>query len=116
MAENEYREKESIDEETREKPSNKRSKTKKEGKSASKGSLAGLTNRIDAKKVKTVLGSLLILVSFYTFLACLSYLFTWAQDQDQVLDKSLWNYLLENEEKQKIKKGVKYIMTTTKKK
>ena len=99
MAENEYREKESIDDETRDKPSNKRSKTKKEGKSASKGSLAGLTNRIDAKKVKTVLGSLLILVSFYTFLACLSYLFTWAQDQDQVLDKSLLNYLLENEEK-----------------
>jgi S-DNA-T family DNA segregation ATPase FtsK/SpoIIIE len=99
MAENEYREKESIDEETRDKPSNKRSKTRKEGKSASKGSFLGLSSRIDAKKVKTALGSLLILISFYTFLACLSYLFTWAQDQDQVLDKSLFSYLLENEEK-----------------
>jgi S-DNA-T family DNA segregation ATPase FtsK/SpoIIIE len=99
MAENEYREKESIDEETRDKPSNKRSKTRKEGKSASKSSFLGLSSRIDAKKVKTALGSLLILISFYTFLACLSYLFTWAQDQDQVLDKSLFSYLLENEEK-----------------
>jgi S-DNA-T family DNA segregation ATPase FtsK/SpoIIIE len=100
MAENEYREKESINEETQDKPSTKRAKTKKEGKSSSsKGAISGLTSRIDSKKVKTAVGSLLILVSFYTFLSCLSYLFTWSQDQDQVLDKSLVTYLFENDEK-----------------
>ena len=94
MAENEYREKERIDEETQDRPTIKRSKAKKEGKStAPKGSFAILSGRIDAKKVKTAFGSLLILVSFYTFLSCLSYLFTWAQYQDQVLDKSLLTYL-----------------------
>ena len=99
MAENEYREKESINEETQDKPSNKRPRAKKEGKSSgSKGAISGLSGRIDSKKVKTAVGSLLILVSFYTFLSCLSYLFTWAQDQDQVLDKSLISYLLEAEE------------------
>ena len=97
MAENEYREKESITEETPDKPSNKRVKAKKEGKS--KGSFSGLSSRIDSKKVKTAFGSLLILVSFYTFLSCLSYLFTWSQDQDQVLDKSLLTYLFEGDEK-----------------
>ena len=66
MAENEYREKERIDEETQERPTAKRIKAKKEGKSsASKGSLSVLSGRIDAKKVKTAFGSLLILVSFY---------------------------------------------------
>ncbi|MEN9400484.1 MAG: hypothetical protein RL632_1587 [Bacteroidota bacterium] len=100
MAENEYREKESIQEETQNKPSTKRSKAKKEGKSASsKGSFSGLSGRIDAKKVKTAFGSLLMLVACYTFLSCLSYLFTWAQDQDQVLDKSLFTYLFESDEK-----------------
>jgi S-DNA-T family DNA segregation ATPase FtsK/SpoIIIE len=99
MAENEYREKERIDEETQEKPTTKRTKAKKEGKSsAAKGSFSALSGRIDAKKVKTAFGSLLILISFYTFLSCLSYLFTWAQDQDQVLDKSLITYLFENDE------------------
>ena len=100
MAENEYREKERIDEETQEKTTAKRTKAKKEGKSsAAKGTFSALSGRIDAKKVKTAFGSLLVLMSFYTFLSCLSYLFTWAQDQDQVLDKSLLTYLFENDEK-----------------
>ncbi len=100
MAENEYREKERIDEETQDKPTPKRTKTKREGKStAAKGSFSGLSGRVDAKKVKTAVGSLLLLVSSYTFLSCLSYLFTWAQDQDQVLDKSLLTYLFEAEDR-----------------
>lgn len=100
MAENEYREKEPIDQETQDRPAAKRTKAKKEGKSTSaKGAFSALSGRIDAKKVKTAFGSLLILISFYTFLSCLSYLFTWAQDQDQVLDKSLLTYLFENDEK-----------------
>jgi S-DNA-T family DNA segregation ATPase FtsK/SpoIIIE len=99
MAENEYREKDSIDEETSNRPSNKRSKEKKERKpSAAKGNFGSISTRIDSKKLKTALGSILILVSFYTFLACLSYLFTWSQDQDQVLDKSLLTYLFEKED------------------
>ena len=49
-----------------------------------KNPVAGLTNRFDKKKVKTITGSIFILTAFYLFLACLSYLFTWTVDQDRV--------------------------------
>jgi S-DNA-T family DNA segregation ATPase FtsK/SpoIIIE len=38
----------------------------------------------------------LILVSFYLFLSCLSYIFTWQIDQDRVMDKGLFTFLFEN--------------------
>jgi DNA segregation ATPase FtsK/SpoIIIE, S-DNA-T family len=65
-----------------------------------KNPVAGLTNRFDKKKVKTITGSIFILTAFYLFLACLSYLFTWTVDQDRVLDKNLLEFLTEGDAEQ----------------
>jgi S-DNA-T family DNA segregation ATPase FtsK/SpoIIIE len=40
----------------------------------------------------------LILLSFYLFLACLSYVFTWTEDQDRVLNKGLFEFLFDGNE------------------
>lgn len=64
-----------------------------------KNPLAALSNRLDKKRTKTILGAMLVLFAFYFFFACLSYLFTWSADQDRVINKSLVQFLLEaNEE------------------
>jgi S-DNA-T family DNA segregation ATPase FtsK/SpoIIIE len=60
-----------------------------------KNPLAALSNRFDKKRTKTIIGALLVLIAFYFFLACLSYLFTWKADQDRVVDKSLFDFLFE---------------------
>lgn len=62
-----------------------------EGKSLSK-----LGTRINKKKVKSAIGILLILLSFYLFLSFFSYLFNWQADQDRVMDKSLFEFLFED--------------------
>jgi hypothetical protein len=89
MIENEYNPKGNSEEKEQvEKKSIVRSKKeptqKKERQTGKK-----LFDRIDKKRVRLIVGASLILVSFYIFLACLSYLFTWTEDQDRVMGKSL---------------------------
>jgi len=101
MADNEYTPKEDYFEEE---PAPKAEKKPKKEKSApsvkeKKGKVfSGLGERFDRKKVKTAIGSILILLSFYLFLSCLSYLFTWTEDQDRVLDKGLFEFLFDGDE------------------
>jgi S-DNA-T family DNA segregation ATPase FtsK/SpoIIIE len=102
MADNEYRPKEEKSEEaTVNQQDKKQEKQRKSGKTADKMTLKnpieGISNRFDKKKVKSTVGALLILLSFYIFLSCLSYIFTWDQDQDRVLDKSLFQFLFEDD-------------------
>lgn len=59
--------------------------------------LEKLSNRYDKKRVKTILGISLVLLSCFTFLACFSYFFTWQEDQDRVLDKSLVAFLTDGD-------------------
>jgi S-DNA-T family DNA segregation ATPase FtsK/SpoIIIE len=102
MADNEYTPKEDYFEEE---PAPKAEKKPKKEKAApiekeKKGKLfSGLGDRFDRKKVKTAVGSILILLSFYLFLSCLSYLFTWTEDQDRVLNKGLFEFLFDGDEK-----------------
>ena len=102
MADNEYRPKEEKSEETivnpQEKKQEKQQKTvKSTDKMKLKNPIEGISNRFDKKKVKSTIGALLILLSFYIFLSCLSYIFTWDQDQDRVLGKSLFQFLFEDD-------------------
>lgn len=60
-----------------------------------KNPLASLSNRFDKKRTKTIIGALLLLFACYFFLSCLSYLFTWKADQDRVIEKSLLDFLFE---------------------
>ena len=92
--ENEYNRKESIVEEVTEKATPKKEKKTP----ILKNPIKDISARFDKKKAKSIVGAILILLSFYFFLACLSYIFTWTTDQDRVLDKSLIDFLFEDNE------------------
>jgi S-DNA-T family DNA segregation ATPase FtsK/SpoIIIE len=98
MAENEYIPKKEPEIEEAEAPKgNKRNKiinNKTETKDKKK--IPSLGFKVNKKKLKTTIGVLLVLLSFYLFLACLSYIFTWTDDQDRVLNKGLFEFLFEN--------------------
>jgi S-DNA-T family DNA segregation ATPase FtsK/SpoIIIE len=99
MADNEYKPKEERSPEPEVKPTEKKvEKAKSGGKIKIKNPVEGLTGRFDKKKVKTTVGAILILLSFYLFLACLSYIFTWTEDQDRVLNKGLFEFLFDGSE------------------
>mgnify|MGYP000638584217 CR=1 FL=1 len=98
MADNEFIPKGQKPEENTVKTTTSSTKKEKNSKRVElKNPVAGITNRFDKKKVKTITGSIFILTAFYLFLACLSYLFTWTVDQDRVLDKNLFEFLTEDD-------------------
>ncbi|MBI1838375.1 MAG: DNA translocase FtsK 4TM domain-containing protein [Flavobacteriia bacterium] len=92
--ENEYRRKEDNTEEVVEKKVDKKQKKN----ISVKNPISNFSERFDKKKVKTSLGIGLVLISFYLFLACLSYIFTWKIDQDRVLGKGLFEFLFDGSE------------------
>jgi S-DNA-T family DNA segregation ATPase FtsK/SpoIIIE len=57
----------------------------------------GLTERLNLPKIKLFSGAVLSLLSIYLFLACVSYLFTWAKDQDQLLNRSFVAYIFNSD-------------------
>ncbi|MFM6945652.1 MAG: DNA translocase FtsK 4TM domain-containing protein [Flavobacteriales bacterium] len=56
-------------------------------------SIAELKNRLDLSKIKLVIGAVLSLLSIYLLLACVSYIFTWKQDQDHLLNRDFLGYI-----------------------
>ncbi|MFM7667213.1 MAG: DNA translocase FtsK 4TM domain-containing protein [Bacteroidota bacterium] len=103
MAENEYvPEQESTIEDSfesvskRAKENNK--KEKSSGKSVKEKSQAKLPEiKFDPKKIKIIFGTLLLLSSLFIFVACISYLFTWQNDQDRILNKSFIDFIFLSE-------------------
>ncbi|MGV3609496.1 MAG: DNA translocase FtsK 4TM domain-containing protein [Fluviicola sp.] len=93
--ENEYRQKseQPAEEQTKKAPKGKPAKERKPSENAL---LERLSNRFDKKRFKTILGIAMILFSFFTFLSCFSYFFTWTADQDRVLDVSLFGFLFDS--------------------
>jgi S-DNA-T family DNA segregation ATPase FtsK/SpoIIIE len=98
MSENEYipKKEETFTESKNSKEVNGSKNTKSRGKKDA-GTFPKVGFKIDLKKIKTITGVLVILLSFYLFLACLSYVFTWSQDQDKVINKGLFEFLFNNE-------------------
>lgn len=94
---NEYIAKEII-EEIEETQVSEKPKSQKNSSKPNKKQFQINTSRFNQKKIKNTIGISLILFSFYFFLACLSYLFTWEMDQDRVLDKTLLEFLFEENE------------------
>jgi S-DNA-T family DNA segregation ATPase FtsK/SpoIIIE len=78
-----------------EKPKKKTKTTKKSSSTSSgvKGRLSNFSERFKRKKTKNTIGILLVLFSLYGFFACISYFFTWQEDQDQVINQSFFSYL-----------------------
>ncbi len=58
----------------------------------------GLWKRIDNRKAKSISGALLLLFSIYFFIAFLSYLFTWKQDQNFIMDTTFFEFMFSAEE------------------
>jgi len=77
----------------------KKKKSKNKKKEFLSSPLNSLKNRFNTKKLKSTIGILLILLSFYLLIANFSYLFTWKIDQNHVLDKSLFKLLFDGNEK-----------------
>lgn len=75
----------------------KKSDKKKAKPSTSKG-WSGFLERFQQKKFKNTVGILFLLFSIYGFLACLSYIFTWKEDQSQVLNQTFFDYMLSGDE------------------
>lgn len=57
----------------------------------------GLLERLNLPKIKLFSGAVLSLLSIYLFLACVSYIFTWAKDQDQLLNRSFTAYIFNSD-------------------
>ena len=100
MEENEFIPKEAINNEDKKANPKKKKEDKKPSSDTSvKSKVAFKINpfeKIDKQKVKIVVGSLMTLLSIYLFLACISYFFTWTKDQDRLLQKSLVDFLFNN--------------------
>jgi len=88
---NEYKSKDLDENELTEEKEETPKKAKKQLKSPVKINTAIFSS----KKSKNIIGAGLLLFSCYFFLAFLSYLFTWQEDQDRVLEKSLLEFLFE---------------------
>lgn len=83
--------------------SNKEEKSKKRRKKKSseepkkkysgKAALSKLEERVDLTKARRITGIIFLVISVYTFLACLSYFSTWQADQDKVINKGLFEFL-----------------------
>ena len=100
--ENEFIRKEDINKEEIKKekvvPKAPKKPEKAEKSDAKNNPLDTFISRLDKKRTKTILGAILVLFSFYFFLSCFSYIFTWSADQDRVLNKTLFDFLMETNE------------------
>ena len=67
--------------------------TKNENKSDSKFSIIGFFKRIDNRKFKNIVGLAFLFFAILSFIAFLSYVFTWKEDQSIINDVSLWKLL-----------------------
>lgn len=81
--------------------SKKEPKAKKTAKTSSKKeadvSLTKLRSRFSNQRAKTIVGIVLILVSFFMAVACFSYFFTWKEDQSDLLSNDFFSYFFSSE-------------------
>ena len=78
---------------TKKRTTKKSSSTKKSSKSKKSKSFM---SKIDLNKIATIIGSFLLMFSIFLFIACLSYLFTWQEDQDKLVNNSFIDFILIN--------------------
>ena len=74
----------------KEKDKKKKRTTKKKG---NRFSIDQLYSKVDRRKTKSITGTILLLLSIYLFIAFVSYLFTWKQDQNLIIDKGFFEFI-----------------------
>jgi S-DNA-T family DNA segregation ATPase FtsK/SpoIIIE len=102
--ENEYKSKntiesEVIDETTNTKPKRKRKEKVETSNSENQENASFLSNtlqRWDKQRTQMILGALIILISSYILIGCISYIFTWKEDQSNIIGKGFWEYIFES--------------------
>ena len=72
------------------------SKVEKEATSDKVSIIEKFSQRWDKKRASTIIGALLICISFYCLLACVSYLFTWQIDQNRIIGKGFFEFIFES--------------------
>jgi S-DNA-T family DNA segregation ATPase FtsK/SpoIIIE len=78
--------------ESKKQPKKKADKPQKKGRSLNKAA-----SPVQKKKARNTIGAFLILFSIFCLLACISYLFTWKEDQDQVMNRGLFSYMFSDD-------------------
>lgn len=78
------------------KPLSKRKK--KASKKAAPALWSSLTDRVNKKKLRSSIGICLLLSALFIFLASFSYLLTWQEDQNRVIDKGFFEFLFDGNE------------------
>lgn len=102
--ENEYKTKKDVESEVIDttQDTNKRKKEKKPTREKqtntveSSSAVSKFINRWDTKRATVITGVLLIIISAYLFIGCISYIFTWKTDQSNLIGKGFWEYLFES--------------------
>ncbi len=79
------------------KPGKKSKKSSKKKSKKANVSLNTFLERFDKKKIKSSIGTILILFSFFLFLSSFSYIFTWEEDQNRILGKGFFEFLFEDD-------------------
>ena len=86
------------EEKSKKKRTKKMSSDAPKKKYSGKAALNKLDEKVDLTKVRRISGIIFLVISVYTFLACLSYFSTWQVDQDNVINKGLFEFLFEDSE------------------
>lgn len=72
-----------------------RARKKKAPKKISGSPVQSLKDRFNQKKVKTSIGVGLLIFSFFVFLSVFSYLFTWQEDQNRLINKGFFEFIFD---------------------
>lgn len=72
-----------------------RTRKKRAPKKSTNSPFQQLKNRLKSKKVRTSIGVGLLIFSLFIFLAIFSYLFTWQEDQNRLINKGFFEFLFE---------------------
>ena len=76
----------------------KSDKIKASRKKKKTGRLTALMNRLNNKKLRSSIGVFFVLLAFFLFLANISYVLTWQEDQNRVLSKGFFEFIFDGNE------------------
>jgi len=76
----------------------KATKKKASKKKNKKGRLTPLMNRLNNKKLRSSIGVFFVLLAIFLFLANISYVLTWKEDQNRVLSKGFFEFIFDGNE------------------
>lgn len=81
---------------TDESPKETKEATSKEPRSSKSISSKISISNLNKNKLRNIFGALFLLFAVYFFLSCLSYFFSWKADQDRVMNKGFWEFILDD--------------------